>query len=69
MTSRNSSRRPRRYYNAVVRDFNTKTQTFPSVIIARSFGFAEREFLVLTGFAPLIDAQRDEYTHDNYQKL
>lgn len=34
----------RRYYNAVVRDFNTKTQTFPSVIMARAFGFAEREF-------------------------
>ena len=34
----------RRYYNAVVRDFNTKTQTFPSVLIARSFGFTEREF-------------------------
>lgn len=34
----------RRYYNAVVRDFNTKTQTFPSVLIACSFGFAEREF-------------------------
>ena len=34
----------RRYYNAVVRDFNTKTQTFPSVVIARSFGFSEREF-------------------------
>ena len=34
----------RRYYNAVVRDFNTKTQTFPSVLIAKSFGFTEREF-------------------------
>jgi LemA protein len=34
----------RRYYNAVVRDFNTKTQTFPSVIVARAFGFAQREF-------------------------
>ncbi len=34
----------RRYYNAVVRDFNTKTQTFPSVLIARAFGFGEREF-------------------------
>ena len=34
----------RRYYNAVVRDFNTRTQTFPSVLIARSFGFTEREF-------------------------
>jgi LemA protein len=34
----------RRYYNAVVRDFNTKTQTFPNVLIARAFGFSEREF-------------------------
>ncbi len=34
----------RRYYNAVVRDFNTKTQTFPSVLIARAFGFSQREF-------------------------
>ena len=34
----------RRYYNAVVRDFNTKTQTFPSVLVARAFGFVQREF-------------------------
>ena len=34
----------RRYYNAVVRDFNTKTGTFPSVLIARAFGFTKREF-------------------------
>lgn len=34
----------RRYYNAVVRDYNTKTQTFPSVLIARGFGFTQREF-------------------------
>ncbi|MFQ5538015.1 MAG: LemA family protein [Gemmatimonadota bacterium] len=34
----------RRYYNAVVRDFNTRVQTFPSVLIARSFGFTQREF-------------------------
>ena len=34
----------RRYYNAVVRDYNTKTQTFPSVLIARAFGFTQREF-------------------------
>lgn len=37
----------RRYYNAVVRDFNTKTQTFPSVMIARAFGFHEQEFFEL----------------------
>jgi LemA protein len=34
----------RRYYNAVIRDFNTKTQTFPGVLIARAFGFQQREF-------------------------
>ncbi|MEX1182679.1 MAG: LemA family protein [Gemmatimonadota bacterium] len=34
----------RRYYNAVVRDLNTRIQQFPSNLIARSFGFRQREF-------------------------
>ena len=34
----------RRYYNAVVRDFNTKIQQVPSNLIASSFNFREREF-------------------------
>ncbi len=34
----------RRYYNAVVRDYNTSTETFPSVIIASTFGFQPKEF-------------------------
>ena len=34
----------RRYYNAVVRDLNTKCETFPSVFIANSFGFKKRTF-------------------------
>jgi LemA protein len=34
----------RRFYNAVVRDFNTKVQTVPSALIARSFGFKQKEF-------------------------
>lgn len=34
----------RRYYNAVVEDLNTAIQTFPSVLIARPMGFAEREY-------------------------
>ena len=37
----------RRYYNAVVRDFNTLIQSVPSVFVARTFGFAEREFFEL----------------------
>ena len=34
----------RRYYNAVVRDLNTKVQTFPSNILAGMFGFTARQF-------------------------
>jgi len=34
----------RRYYNAVVRDFNTKIAVFPSNIIAGMFNFKPREF-------------------------
>ena len=34
----------RRYYNAVVRDFNTRQQTFPANVIAGSFGFQPRMF-------------------------
>ena len=34
----------RRYYNQTVYRFNTVQQTFPSVLVARPFGFHEREF-------------------------
>ena len=34
----------RRYYNAVVRDFNTRVQSFPTNIIAGMFGFHARQF-------------------------
>jgi LemA protein len=34
----------RRYYNAVVRDLNTRVQQFPSNLIAGMFGFKNREF-------------------------
>jgi LemA protein len=37
----------RRYYNTVVRQFNTSQQTFPSSIVARSGGFQLREFFRL----------------------
>ena len=38
----------RRYYNAVVRDFNTKIAQFPSNIIAGMFNFKAREFFEIT---------------------
>lgn len=38
----------RRYYNAVVRDLNTKIQQFPTNIIANMLGFKPREFFEVT---------------------
>jgi LemA protein len=37
----------RRYYNAVVRDLNTRIQQFPANLVAGLFGFASREFFQL----------------------
>ena len=34
----------RRFYNANVRDYNTKLQVFPTKLIASTFGFMPREF-------------------------
>ncbi len=34
----------RRYYNAVVRDLNTKIQSFPTNLLAGMFGFQQRQF-------------------------
>ena len=34
----------RRYYNATVRDLNTRVQSFPDMLFARPMGFAEEPF-------------------------
>ena len=39
----------RRYYNAVVRDFNTKIAQFPTNLLAGMFGFQPREFFEAGG--------------------
>ncbi len=41
----------RRYYNAVVRDLNTKIAQFPTNIIAGMFSFQPREFFEVTAAA------------------
>lgn len=41
----------RRYYNAVVRDYNTLTQMFPSSMIANFGNFKQRDFFELTSAA------------------
>lgn len=38
----------RRYYNAVVRDLNTKIQSFPTNLLASSFGFTQRQFFEIS---------------------
>ena len=49
----------RRYYNAVVRDLNTRVAQFPSNLLAGAFGFGPREFFELAdpseGAVPTID--------------
>jgi LemA protein len=41
----------RRYYNAVVRDLNTRIQSFPDLIVARLARFKERSFFELDAAA------------------
>jgi LemA protein len=41
----------RRYYNAVVRDLNTRIAQFPSNIVAGMFGFQPRDFFELSSAA------------------
>jgi LemA protein len=38
----------RRYYNAVVRDYNTKVHVIPSSLVAWMFNFKDREYFELT---------------------
>ncbi len=43
----NAIQNARRYYNAVVRDLNTRIQSFPANIIAGMFGFQQKQFFEL----------------------
>lgn len=38
----------RRYYNATVRDFNTKIEVFPNNLLANPLGFTKKEFFQAT---------------------
>lgn len=37
----------RRYYNGTVRDYNTQVESFPSLLVAKAFGFPREEFFEL----------------------
>ena len=43
----NTIQQARRYYNAVVRDLNTRIQSFPTNILAGMFGFQQKQFFQL----------------------
>jgi LemA protein len=45
----------RRFYNGVVRDFNTAVQSFPGNLIAGTFGFTKEEFFQLEDNADRAD--------------
>lgn len=51
----------RRYYNAVVRDFNTLRETFPTLLIAAPFGFQPAYYFELADLAerevPVVDLE------------
>lgn len=51
----------RRFYNGAVRDHNDAAQRFPDVIVARAFGFSDREFFQADAaqrVAPKVELQR-----------
>jgi LemA protein len=37
----------RRYYNAIVRDYNAKIESFPDLIVAQKFNFTKRDYFEL----------------------
>ncbi len=37
----------RRYYNAIVRDYNAKVESFPDLIVAQKFNFTQRSYFEL----------------------
>jgi LemA protein len=41
----------RRYYNAVVRDLNTRCEAFPSNLVANNFGFSKKQYFELDSAA------------------
>jgi len=49
----------RRYYNGAVRNYNTRIESFPDLLIARGFGFTQREYFQLESGA---EAQTPEVT-------
>ena len=52
----------RRFYNANVRDYNERVQQFPSMVIARMFGFQQEEFFEVDDALREAGAPRVDFT-------
>jgi len=52
----------RRYYNGTVRNYNTRVESFPSLLVARLYGFEQAEFFelesVVEAAAPEVELSR-----------
>jgi len=46
-TLENAIQNARRYYNAIVRDYNAKIESFPDVLIAQKYHFTKRDYFEL----------------------
>ncbi len=51
----------RRFYNNSVQEYNTATEQFPSVLIANSFGFEQREFFEAPEDEPILAAPNVDF--------
>lgn len=49
----------RRFYNGVVRDYNTKIEVFPNNVIAGPFGFKKEEFFQIEGTPEQVAQERE----------
>ena len=43
----NAIQNARRYYNAIVRDYNAKIESFPDLFVAQKFNFTARDYFEL----------------------
>jgi LemA protein len=53
----------RRFYNNNVRDYNTRVQSVPANLVARTFGFNEREYFDIDEALPTASAPAASFDH------
>jgi LemA protein len=51
----------RRFYNGGVREFNTKTRTFPNTLFVKRLGFTERDFFEVAEPSAIAEPPRVQF--------